>query len=341
VNSTHSDAAIDVAVVAGGVGAARFLRALRLTSTSQTASAVVAALVNTGDDNITNGVYVSPDIDTVIYTLADAIDTERGWGLRDETWTTMQSHARYRAVRPLGSTSPNDWFNLGDRDMATHLYRTARLAEGAKLDEVTNEIARAWGVPYDIVPMCNSRVETRVTLADTVTSHDGHTYQRGETISFQEYFVRLRHAVSVAHLQFVGAESATPNGLGLLRDANVVVIAPSNPLVSIGPVRALQGVDAALATRRESVVGISPIIGGAALKGPADRLLREMGHEPSALGVARLYADICGVFVIDHVDEDLRGDIEKLDMRCIVTDTIMKTDGVAKALATTVMAAAQ
>ncbi len=341
MSATHDVAAIDVAVVAGGVGAARFLRALRLARMAHQTPGNVAALVNTGDDNITNGLYVSPDIDTVIYTLADAIDTERGWGLRDETWTTMQSHARYRTVRPAGSTAPNDWFNLGDRDMATHLYRTARLAEGARLDEVTSEIARAWGVPYDIVPMCNSRVETQVTLADTVTSHDGHTYQRGETVSFQEYFVRLRHAVSVAQLQFVGAESAIPNGLGLLQDASVVVIAPSNPVVSIGPVRALQGVDAVLAARRASVVGISPIIGGAALKGPADRLLREMGHEPSALGVARLYAGICGIFVIDHVDAHLQGDIEKLDMRCIVTDTIMKTDDVAKALATTVTAAAQ
>ena len=341
MDTTHDVAALDAAVVAGGVGAARFLRALRLARTTHGTPTAVAALVNTGDDNITNGLYVSPDIDTVIYTLADAIDTERGWGLRNETWTTMQSHAKYRTVRPAGSTAPNDWFNLGDRDMATHLYRTARLAEGAKLDEVTKEIARAWGVGFDIVPMSNSRVETRVTLGHTVTSHDGHTYQGGETISFQEYFVRLRHAVSVAQVHFVGAESAAPNGLSHLHDAKIVVIAPSNPLVSIGPVRALRGVDAALAARRESVVGISPIIGGAALKGPADRLLRELGHEPSALGVARLYADICGVFVIDHVDARLRSDIEKLGMRCIVTDTIMKTDDVAAALATTVMAAVQ
>ena len=328
-------AAREVAVIAGGVGAARFLRAMRLLDTDH----AVTALVNTGDDTVVNGLHVSPDIDTVIYTLANAIDPERGWGLRHETWVTMQSHARYAAVRPQHSTAPNDWFNLGDRDMATHLYRTTRLAEGASLSQVTSEIAQAWNVPYTIVPMTDSRVETRVTLADDATSPDGHHYQRGETISFQEYFVRLRHAVAVAELQFAGAVTATPNGLHTLADADIVVIAPSNPLVSIGPVRAVPGVNATLAPRRNSVVAISPIIGGVALKGPADRLLRELGHESSALGVARIYADICGVFVIDEVDAHLCSAIEKLDMRCIVTSTVMKTDNVTRALAATVVEA--
>ena len=328
-------AAREVAVIAGGVGAARFLRAMRLSD----AKHAVTALVNTGDDTVVNGLHVSPDIDTVIYTLANAIDPERGWGLSNETWVTMQSHARYVGVRPQHSMAANGWFNLGDRDMATHLYRTTRLAEGASLSEVTREIAQAWNVPYTIVPMTDSRVETRVTLADDATSPDGHRYERGETISFQEYFVRLRHAVAVAELQFAGAASATPNGLDTLAAADVVVIAPSNPLVSIGPVRAMPGVDATLAARRNSVVAISPIIGGAALKGPADRLLRELGHESSALGVARIYADICGVFVIDEVDAHLCSAIEQLGMRCIVTSTIMKTDTVARALATTVIGA--
>lgn len=301
----------------------------------------VAAIVNTGDDTITNGLYVSPDIDTVIYTLADAIDEERGWGLQNETWTTMQSHARFAAVRPSESAAPNDWFNLGDRDMATHLYRTARIAEGATLQQITSEIARAWGVHYIITPMSNERVETRVTLAESMTSHDGHEYQQGQTISFQEYFVRLRHAVAVAQLQFVGSEHAAPLGLDILSGAGCVVIAPSNPLVSIGPVRALRGVDAALSARRDSVVAISPIIGGVALKGPADRLLRELGHEPTALGVARMYAEICGVFVIDDVDAHLQAEIERLDMRCIVTNTIMKSEEAATALAESVLKVAR
>ena len=337
--ATHTlndmNVACDVAVIAGGVGAARFLRALQLMD----ADCAVVAIVNTGDDAVVNGLHVSPDIDTVIYTLADAIDPGRGWGLRDETWTTMQSHQRYRDTRPAGSAAPNNWFNLGDRDMATHLYRTARLAEGASLHDTTQEIAKAWGVRYDIVPMSDARVETRLTLAEEVTSPDGHTYRSGATISFQEYFVRLRHAVAIDALQFVGANTAVPNRLDLLSTAGTVVIAPSNPLVSIGPVRALRGVDAALSARRDSVVAISPIIGGAALKGPADRMLREMGHEATALGVARLYAEICGVFIIDEIDADLSSDIERLGMRCIVTRTIMKSDDTARALAATALKA--
>ena len=322
-------------VIAGGVGAARFLRSLRLTDRAHR----VTALVNTGDDTVVNGLHVSPDIDTVIYTLADAIDPERGWGLRDETWTAMQSLPRYAAVRDAGSAAPNDWFNLGDRDLATHLYRTARLNEGAALSTVTQEIARAWNVGFRVLPMSDDRVSTRVMLADDATSHDGHTYRKGETISFQEYFVRLRHDVAVQRVVFDGVETARANGIDEIREARLVVVAPSNPIVSIGPVRALSGVNDALAKRRSAVVGISPIIGGAALKGPADRMLRELGMEPSALGVARLYADICGTFVIDTVDGALAPKIEALDMRCIVTDTIMKQESVARALATTVLEA--
>jgi LPPG:FO 2-phospho-L-lactate transferase len=325
----------DATVIAGGVGAARFLRALRLTD----ALARVTALVNTGDDTVINGLYVSPDIDTVTYTLADAIDPSRGWGLRDETWTAMQSLARYASRRSAGSAAPNDWFNLGDRDLATHLYRTARLGEGASLSAVTQEIARAWEVPFDVVPMSDDRVETRVVLAEDATSHDGHQYRAGESVSFQEYFVRLRHSVAISRADFVGAQTARPNGVNAIENAGFVVVAPSNPIVSIGPVRALRGINEALVKRRDRVVGISPIIGGAALKGPADRMLRELGMQPTALGVARLYADICGTFVIDTVDAPLAPQIEALGMRCIVTDTIMKNDDVARALAATVVEA--
>jgi LPPG:FO 2-phospho-L-lactate transferase len=337
-NDVRDDAAAingGVVVIAGGVGAARFLRSLRLVEPARR----VTALVNTGDDTVVNGLHVSPDIDTVIYTLADAIDPERGWGLRDETWRAMQSLPRYTAVRGAGSAAPNDWFNLGDRDLATHLYRTARLFEGATLSEVTQEIARAWNLGFRVVPMSDDRVATRVVLAADATSHDGHAYQQGETISFQEYFVRLRHDVAVQRVIFDGVETARANGIDEIRDASIVVVAPSNPMVSIGPVRALRGMNEALSSRRSAVVGISPIIGGAALKGPADRMLRELGMEPSALGVARLYADICGTFVIDNVDAALKPQIEALNMRCIVTDTIMKQESVARALAATVLEA--
>jgi len=323
----------DVVVVAGGVGAARFLRTLRL----HDPNVRVTAIVNTGDDAVVNGLHVSPDIDTVTYTLADAIDPVRGWGLRDETWTAMESLRRYTATH---TADANDWFNLGDRDLATHLFRTARLAAGATLSEVTAEIADAWGVRARIVPMSNDRVATRVTLDHDASASDGFGYRAGDTVSFQEYFVRLRHDVAVRSVEFDGATSAVALGLDELRSASTVVIAPSNPVVSIGPVRALRGVDDALAARRDSVVGISPIIGGAALKGPADRMLRELGHEASALGVARMYAPVCGAFVVDTADAALRDQIEALGMRCIVTDTIMKDDRVGRALAATVLEAA-
>lgn len=329
----HVECGGESAVIAGGVGAARLLRAMRL----HDPDARITALVNTADDTVVNGLHVSPDLDTVVYTLADAIDPDRGWGLRDESWIAMQQLSRYAAVRPPFSTSPNDWFNIGDRDVATHLYRTARLAEGARLSQVTQEIARAWGVGFGIVPMTDDRVSTMVTLAEDAAGPDGHRYSKGETISFQEYFVRLRHAVAVAGIRFAGADEATTNGLELLRSARTVVIAPSNPIVSVGPVRALQGINETLSARRDSVIAVSPIIGGAALKGPADRMLRELGMESSALGVARLYASICGTFVIDVVDAHLAPQVEDLGMRCIVTETIMKSDRTARALAATVM----
>jgi LPPG:FO 2-phospho-L-lactate transferase len=194
-------------------------------------------------------------------------------------------------------------------------------------------------VPFDVVPMSVDRVATRVTLADDAISFDKRHYRRGETISFQEYFVRLRHDVAISRVEFAGVETAKPNGLDLLGSTRFVVIAPSNPIVSIGPIRALRGVNDALSRRRHSVVGISPIIGGAALKGPADRMLRELGMEPTALGVARLYADVCGVFVIDRVDAELAPMIEQLGMRCIVAETVMSDDDTARQLAAHVIEA--
>jgi LPPG:FO 2-phospho-L-lactate transferase len=319
-----------IAVLAGGVGAARFLRGLvRAVNPSE-----VTVLINTGDDAVLNGLHISPDIDTVIYTLADAIDTQRGWGLRDETWVAMQALQKYVKVRPAGSVAAPDWFNLGDNDLATHFYRTSRLDEGATLSEVTIEIACAWGLSVRLVPMSNDTVSTRVTLAQ-----DCAAGQRGASISFQEYFVKYQHDVPVSKIDFIGASTAAPLGLGELRDAETVVIAPSNPLVSIGPIRALHGVNEILAERRESVVAISPIVAGAALKGPADRLMRELGLEATVVGVARLYAPICGTLVIDTADENLAGLVEAEGMRCVVTETIMSTPEITNELARTTIQA--
>ena len=314
-----------ISVLAGGVGAARFLRGLQRVVDP----ASITAIVNTGDDTVMHGLSVSPDVDTVTYTLADAIDPERGWGLRAETWRAMESLDRFAAVRPGGSSAGERWFNLGDTDLATHFYRTARLAEGATLAEVTDEIRRAFGVGVRVVPMTNDPVSTIVHLAD------------GGVVSFQEYFVKLRHDVAVSRIELRGIASARFVDESLLTDAEAVVIAPSNPIVSIGPLRAVGGVDALLAARRESVVAVSPIVAGAALKGPADRMLTELGMEPSVVGVARLYAPVCGTLVIDEQDSLLRARVEECGVRCVVTDTIMSKPGVGEELARVVLGAAR
>jgi len=314
-------------VIAGGVGAARFLRGLAAAVDPSS----ITAVVNTGDDGWINGLWVSPDLDTVTYTVSGAIDTERGWGLGDESWRVMESVSRYASVRPDGSSAANTWFNLGDRDLATHLYRTARLREGASLSAITDEIRRAWELSLRIVPMCDQPVATLVDIVDT----DG-TERR---VSFQEYFVQRRHGVPVRDVHFDGVADAIPTFLPDIASADAVVIAPSNPIVSIGPIRSLAGVDAALSARRDSVVAISPIIAGAALKGPADRMLIELGHEASVVGVARLYAPICSTLVIDQRDSDSVARVEAEGLRCVVADTIMSSLDVARALALTTIGA--
>ena len=308
-----------IAVLCGGVGAARFLGALAHVADP----ADTVGIVNTGDDTVLHGLAISPDLDTVTYTLADAIDPVRGWGLADESWRAMEALERYATVRPDGSAAAPTWFNLGDRDLATHFYRTARLAEGATLAEVTAEICEAWNIGQRLVPMTNQSVSTVVTLAD------------GGDVSFQEYFVKLRHGVAMRSVRFDGASEATltPGLDDVMRSATCVVIAPSNPIVSIGPIRTLPDVDDILGARRSSVVAISPIVGGAALKGPADRMLSELGHEPSVVGVARLYAAIAGTLVIDPVDAHLTDAVEAEGVRAVITPSVMSTPAIGAELA--------
>lgn len=312
-----------ICVLAGGVGAARFLRGLVEVVEPER----ITAIVNTADDTVLHGLSISPDLDTVVYTLSEAIDPARGWGLRDETWRAMEGLARFARVRPDGSSAGGAWFNLGDTDLATHFYRTGRLAEGAKPSEVAAEIARAFGVGVRILPMTEQRVHTMV---DTEVGRMG----------FQEYFVGMHHDVGVRSIEFAGVSGASFIDPIVLEAAECVVIAPSNPVVSIGPIRALAGVDAALAARRDSVVAISPIVAGAALKGPADRMLTDLGHEASVVGVARMYAGVCGTLVIDAQDAPLAGAVEREGVRCVVVDTIMSRPGVAAALAATALEAA-
>ncbi|MEY2470266.1 MAG: 2-phospho-L-lactate transferase [Actinomycetota bacterium] len=304
-----------VCALAGGVGAAKMLRGvLRVVD-----PASVTAIVNTGDDVVLHGLHISPDLDTITYTLAEAVNPETGWGLVGETWEAMTALDRYDGLT---------WFRLGDRDLATHLYRTQRLRDGLGLTEVTAEIAAAWGLELRLLPVTEDRLETRVTVEG-----------EGE-INFQEYFVGRQHNVTVSSVRFDGAEAATPGPgvLDALAAADVVVVCPSNPIVSIAPVLAVPGVRDAVIARRDAAVAVSPIVAGAALKGPADRLLRELGHDASVVGVARLYRDFAATLVIDEADADLSGAVEDVGMRCVVTPTVMRSAEDAEALARVVLA---
>ncbi|HEY4376354.1 MAG TPA: 2-phospho-L-lactate transferase [Acidimicrobiales bacterium] len=308
-----------ICVVAGGVGAARMLGGL----VQVVPPAEVTAVVNVGDDLVLHGLRISPDLDTITYTLAGAINPETGWGLVDESWQAMATVGRYGGVT---------WFGLGDRDLGTHLYRTQRLADGATLTEVTSEITKAWDLDVRLLPVSDDPVRTMVTLAGA---------EAGLEVSFQEYFVQRQHGVPVASLRFEGADAARPGPevVASITTAEVVVIAPSNPLVSIDPVLAVPGVRDALEARRDQVVAVSPIVAGAALKGPADRLLGELGHESSVVGVARLYAPLASVLVIDEADAALASAVEAEGLRCVVTPTIMSTPEAAAALARTTLGA--
>ena len=302
-----------IAVLCGGVGAARFLRGLLQVEHP----AGITAIVNVGDDAVMHGLHVSPDIDTVVYTLAGAIDPERGWGLVDETWNAMAQFERY------GNPT---WFNLGDRDLATHIVRTERMRNGATLSDVTAHLATSWGLECRIVPVTDDPVRTFVT-----TEH-------GE-IGFQEYFVGDQHGVPIRAVRFDGVDDATPapGVLESIASADRGVIAPSNPIVSVDPVLAVPGVRDAVVARRDQTVAVSPIVGGAAIKGPAARMLVELGHEPSAVGIARLYAPVAGTLVIDQADVDLADAVRAEGIRCIVTDTIMSDPTRAAALAEVVV----
>jgi LPPG:FO 2-phospho-L-lactate transferase len=312
-----------VTALAGGVGAARFLIGLMAVVDPSS----ITAIVNTGDDVELHGLWISPDLDTVTYTLADAVNPATGWGLVDETWATMDALARYRPQAPPGSTAGGTWFRLGDKDLGLHLYRTRRRDEGAPLSTITAEVAAAWGLNLRILPMSDDTVQTMVTI-------------RGEgEVGFQDYFVGRQHSVPVSAIRFSGAAMAAPapDVISSIDSADTVIICPSNPLVSIGPIRAVPGIEAALASVRERVIAVSPIVGGAALKGPADQMLASLGHEVSVVGVARIYAPIASTLVIDTVDAALADAVEAEGLACVVTPTVMTTPAIAATLASRVL----
>ncbi len=306
-----------VAVLAGGVGAARFLRGLLRVCRP----ADVTAIVNVGDDFTLHGLNISPDLDTVTYTLSEQINPETGWGRAGETW---------RVLTELGRLGGQDWFRLGDLDLALHLYRTQRRSEGATLSQVTGEIAARFGLELRLLPVSDDPIQTRLTPAEPADAPE---------IDFQDYFVAQRHGVAVRAVRFAGIEAAepAPGVLDALGTADIVVVAPSNPFVSIGPVVDVPGVREVLVQRRDSVVAVSPIVGGASIKGPAGAMMRELGHDPSAVGIARLYAGFAGTLVIDNADRDLAAAVSDAGMAPVVTDTIMSSLDRAAALAATAL----
>ena len=309
VPSVHGGAARVVAL-AGGVGAARFLAGLvRVVDPAQ-----LTVVGNTGDDLDFYGVHVSPDLDIVTYTLAGRVDSEKGYGLAGDSFATVEA---------LGALGHPTWFRLGDRDLATCLHRTLRLREGAGLAAVTDEVRRAYHVAVRILPMSEAACPTYVIL------------RGGRRVHFEEYLARDGAPDDVEDVDLGAARAATaaPGVLDAIRAADVILVCPSNPVVSIGPIVAVRGVLEAIAAARVPVVAVSPIIGDAPVKGPADRLLRGIGVEVSARGVAGFYRDWVNGFVIDQRDAAQQRDVEALGLAARVTDTVMRNPEAAANLA--------
>lgn len=289
-----------VVALAGGVGAARFLDGLTRVIPPER----VFIIGNTADDAEVHGLHISPDLDTVTYTLAGLANPQHGWGIRGDS---------FRCLEALGRLGADTWFQLGDLDLATHLYRTQRLRQGATLAEVTLEITRALKVASALIPMSNQRVRTRICTPS------------GE-LEFQTYFVKRHARDRVTALRFEGASDATPAPglLDTIDKAEAIIVCPSNPFISIGPILAIPGIREALRRRRDRAAAISPIVGGRALKGPAAKMMKSMGLRSSAAEVAKLYMDFCGIFVLDEVDRKQAAQVAALNMRPVVTGTIMR-----------------
>ena len=305
-----------IVVLAGGVGAARFLQGLvQIVPQNQ-----ITVIGNTGDDREFYGLYVSPDLDIVTYTLAGVVDETNGWGIRNDTYNVMPQLTRY---------GNEDWFMLGDRDLATHIHRTNLLRQGKTLSEVADDLRRRFGLEIQLLPMSNTPVATHI-LTPVGLMH------------FEEYMVKRRCSDEVQDVVFVGADKArpAPGVIDALKTADAILLAPSNPIVSIGSILAVPGIHDALHEASGMIVAVSPIVGGAPIKGPADKLMRGLGIEVSAVGVARCYRDFLDVMVIDQQDAQLASHIEDLGIPTVTANTIMKDNASKAALARTVLEAA-
>ena len=305
-----------IVVLAGGVGAARFLQGVVQVVPQER----ITAIVNTGDDRDFYGLHVSPDLDIVMYTLAGIVEETHGWGFHNDTYNTMQQLTRY---------GNEDWFKLGDRDLATHVHRTNLLRQGKTLSEVTEDLRKHFGLAMRILPMTNQPVATHIQTPVGL-------------LHFQEYMVK-RHCVDeVQDVVFVGANESqpAPGVLDTIKEAEAILIAPSNPIVSIGSILAVPGIHDALHEASGMVVAVSPIVGGTPIKGPADKLMSGLNMEVSAVGVARYYRDFLDVMVVDKQDEHLLSKIEDLGIPAVATNTIMRDSVAKKALALKVLEAA-
>ena len=291
-----------IVALAGGVGGAKMAHGLSMVVAPQQ----LTIIVNTADDFDHLGLRICPDLDTVIYTLAGIANPATGWGIAGDTRNVLD------AIAERGG--PN-WFLLGDRDFATHIVRSAGLRNGRSMTEVTTDMSSSLGIEATVLPMSDDSVATMVSTPD------------GE-LTFQDYFVRRQQEDEVTGISFVGIEHAVaqPAALAAIRDAEIVLLNPSNPIVSIGPILAINGFADALRSTRATRIAVSPIIGGKALKGPADRMLTSLGHESSALGVARIYQELIDGLVVDSQDAALAADIEALGIRTLATDSIMRND---------------
>ena len=305
-----------ITVLAGGVGAARFLQGLLAVHRPSD----ITIVSNVGDDAEFFGLHVSPDIDIVLYHLAGLSDEERGFGLKGDTFNVIDAIARY---------GYDTWFRLGDRDLATCITRTDLLRRGRTLSEATAEIASALLVPARIIPVTDDRLRTKIRTDEGL-------------LDFQEYFVHRRTEGHLREVVFDGADKASPapGVIEAIAEASAVIITPSNPLVSVGPILSVAGVRDVLKSPPARVVAVSPLVGGRALKGPADRMLRDQGMEANAVSIARIYQEFLDVLVIDDVDKDLKPQIEALGVEVVVTDTIMASMQKKSELARTVIEAA-
>jgi LPPG:FO 2-phospho-L-lactate transferase len=292
---------LKITALAGGVGASKLLLGLYEVMDPRD----LTIIVNTGDDITLHGLKISPDLDIVTYTLAGIVDRKKGWGFRGESFYALKRLAVYGRA---------NWFNLGDRDLATHIHRTAMLAEGKTLSQVADSIRTALRVKSLILPMSDDPVPT------IIDSNEG-------PLHFQEYLVKRRTEPVVRAIRFAGIESArpAPGVLKAIATADRVIICPSNPLISIGPILAVPGVREQLRAHKEKVFAVCPIVGGKSLKGPSDKMLAQLGHKSNAVGVAKLYADFTGTFVIDPADKSQAAAITALGMKVIILPTIMKT----------------